>query len=220
MHVRIVQSSLGKHQVLKARNGREALELMQAKRPDLVLLDLMMPELDGFGVLEAMREKEATRDIPVIVLTGQILTEKEMARLNRGVATVLGKGLFSVEETLTLIDAALTRKRKLGSATQRLVRQAMAYLHEHYAEPISREDLANHLGMSSDYLTLCFRREVGMTFVAYLNRYRVNQAKQLLGESDKNVTEVAMAVGFSDSGYFSRVFRRQVGVSPDAYRRT
>ena len=219
MHVRIVQSQLGAHQVLRARNGREALEVMREQRPDLVLLDLMMPELDGFGVLEAMREKDGTRDIPVIVLTGQILTEKEMARLNRGVATVLGKGLFSVEETLAHIDAALARKRKLGGETQRLVRRAMAYIHEHYAEPISREDLAHYLGMSSDYLTLCFRNEVGMTFVAYLNRYRVNQAKLLLSESHKNVKEVAIAVGFSDSGYFTRVFRRQVGVTPDSYRR-
>lgn len=52
----------------------------------------MMPELDGFGVLAALREREATRDIPVIVLTGQALTESEMARLNRGVATVLEQG--------------------------------------------------------------------------------------------------------------------------------
>jgi AraC-like DNA-binding protein len=125
-----------------------------------------------------------------------------------------------VEETLTHIDAALARKRKLGTETQRLVRRAMAYIHEHYADPISREDLARHLGMSSDYLTLCFRSEVGMTFVAYLNRYRVNQAKVLLADSDKNVKEVAIAVGFADSGYFTRVFRRQVGVTPDAYRRT
>lgn len=219
MHVRIVQSQLGAHQILRARNGREALEVMQQQRPDLVLLDLMMPELDGFGVLEAMREKEGTRNIPVIVLTGQILTEKEMARLNRGVATVLGKGLFSVEETLSHIDAALARKRKLSSETQRLVRRAMAYIHEHYADPISREDLAHYLGMSSDYLTLCFRNEVGMTFVAYLNRYRVNQAKLLLSESDKNVKEVAMVVGFADSGYFTRVFRRQVGMTPESYRK-
>jgi len=220
MHVRIVQSQPGAPQVLRASNGREALELMQAQRPDLVLLDLMMPELDGFGVLEAMRQKDSTRDIPVIVLTGQILTEKEMARLNRGVATVLGKGLFSVEETLNHIEAALARKRKLGSEAQRLVRQAMAYMHEHYTEPISREDLANHLGLSSNYLTHCFRAEVGMTPITYLNRYRVNRAKVLLAKSNKTMLEIARAVGFSDSGYFSRVFRRQVGVSPDAYRRS
>jgi DNA-binding response OmpR family regulator/nitrogen-specific signal transduction histidine kinase len=219
MYVRIAQSWLGKHKVLKARNGREALDLMQQQRPGLVLLDLMMPELDGFGVLEAMREKESTRDIPVIVLTGKILTENDMVRLNRGVARVLEKGLFSVQETLTHIDAVLARKRNLGSEAQRMVRQAMAYLHERYDQPVSRQDLARYLGMSGDYLTYCFRKEVGMTPIAYLNRYRINQAKALLTESDKNITEIAMSVGFSDSGYFSRVFRRQVGVSPEAYRR-
>jgi len=219
MYVRIAQSWLGKHKVLKARNGREALELMQQQRPGLVLLDLMMPELDGFGVLEAMKEKESTRDIPVIVLTGKILTENDMVRLNRGVARVLEKGLFSVQETLTHIDAVLARKRNLGSEAQRLVRQAMAYLHERYNQPISRQDLARYLGMSEDYLTSCFRKEVGMTPIAYLNRYRINQAKAMLTESDKNITEIAMSVGFSDSGYFSRVFRRQVGVSPETYRR-
>ncbi len=221
MHVRIVQSRLGEqHEVLKAHNGREALELMQQRRPDLVLLDLMMPGLNGFEVLEAMRGREATRDISVIVLTGQMLTEKEMARLNRGVTTVLEKGLFSAEETLAHIDAALARKRKLGGEARRLVRQAMAYLHEHYADPISREDLANHLGMSSDYLSACFRVEVGMAPIAYLNRYRVNQAKGLLRGSEKSITEIALAVGFSNSNYFGRVFRRQVGVPPEVYRRS
>ncbi len=220
LHARIVQSRLAGDRIVKARNGREALAQMEKLRPDLVLLDLIMPELDGFGVLEAMRAKDSTRDIPVIVLTGQMLTEKEMARLNRGVVTVLGKGLFSIDETLGHIDAALARKRKLGDQAQRLVRRAMAYMHEHYAEPISREDLASRLGMSSDYLTLCFRKEVGMAPIAYLNRYRVNRAKILLSESDKNVTEIALEVGFSDSSYFGRVFRRQVGVTPEVYRRS
>ncbi|HTP06922.1 MAG TPA: substrate-binding domain-containing protein [Anaerolineae bacterium] len=219
MHTRLVQSHASGHRILKARHGREALDLLQRESVDLVLLDLMMPELDGFGVLAAMRDNVATHDIPVIVLTGQALTEKDMARLNRGVATVLRKGLFSVEETLAHLDAALERKRKLSTDAQRLVRQAMAYLHEHYAEAISREDLARHVGMSDDYLTHCFRQEVGMTPIAYLNRYRVDQAKQLLKNTAQSITDIALAVGFSDSGYFSRVFRREVGLSPEAFRR-
>jgi signal transduction histidine kinase/DNA-binding LacI/PurR family transcriptional regulator/AraC-like DNA-binding protein len=220
MYARILQTQSVPYRVLRAHNGQEALTLIQQDRPDLVLLDLMMPGLDGFGVMEAMQENEATRDIPVIVLTGQVLTEKQMARLNRRVATVLEKGLFSAEETLSHVEAVLARHRKLGGEAQRLVRRAMAYLHEHYAEPISREDLARHVGMSDDYLTACFRRELGMTPVTYLNRYRINLARALLTTTDRSVTEIALAVGFSDSGYFSRVFRREVGVSPDTFRRS
>ncbi|MFN2290482.1 MAG: substrate-binding domain-containing protein [Anaerolineae bacterium] len=218
MHTRIVQAHSPSHQVLAARNGLEALERLQREQVDLVMLDLMMPELDGFEVLEAMREKAATRNIPVIVVTGKVLTEGEISRLNRGVATVLSKGLFSFEETLSRVDAALERTRDLSVQAQRLVRQAMAYIHEHYADPISRADLAQHVALSEDYLTACFRKELGVTPIAYLNRYRVHQARQLLTDTGKTVTEIALSVGFSDSSYFSRVFRREVGLSPEAYR--
>jgi len=219
MHARIVEAQLPDSQVLRARDGREALDVIRTEQPDLVILDLMMPELDGFGVLEAMREEERSRNIPVIVLTGQVLTEEDMVRLNRGVASVLGKGLFTAEETLEHVEAALAHRRKLGAEAQRIVRKALAYMHEHYAEPISRGDVASYVGLSESHLTRCFRQEMGVTPIAYLNRYRVRQAKTLLEAGDKNITEVAMAAGFSDSHYFARVFRREVGVTPSAYQR-
>ena len=96
-----------------------------------------MPELDGFGVLEIIQRDSISRDIPVIVLTGQVLTQEDMARLNRGVTNVLKKGLFSIEETLTHVEAALARNKHLGSETQRLVRKAMAV----YPRALYRADL-------------------------------------------------------------------------------
>jgi signal transduction histidine kinase/DNA-binding response OmpR family regulator/ABC-type sugar transport system substrate-binding protein len=219
MHARMVETRLPNAQVLRARDGREALDLIERERPDLVILDLMMPELDGFGVLEAMQADERSRTIPVVVLTGQVLTEEDMTRLNRGVASVLGKGLFTVGETLEHVEAALVRCGTLGAETRRIVRKAVAYLHEHYADPISRGDVASYVGLSESHLTRCFRQEMGVTPIVYLNRYRVRQAKALLKAGDKSITEVAMEVGFSDSHYFARVFRREAGVSPRAYQR-
>jgi signal transduction histidine kinase/AraC-like DNA-binding protein/ABC-type sugar transport system substrate-binding protein/ActR/RegA family two-component response regulator len=220
MHARVVQAHSASHRVYTARDGFAALEVLQREHIDLVLLDLMMPGLDGFGVLEAMRDQTATRDIPVIVLTGQVLTEREMMRLDHSVTTVLSKGIFSLDETLAHVDAAAARSRRLGGEAQRLVRQAMAYIHRHYPGSISRATLAQHVALSEDYLTACFRNELGVTPITYLNRYRVNQAKHLLRDTAKSVTEISSDVGFSDSGYFSRVFRREVGLSPTAYRRS
>ena len=219
MHARIVQGHAVRQSSVEGAERVEALEILQRERVDLVLLDLMMPEMDGFAVLEAMRDRQATRDIPVIVVTGQTLTESEMARLNLGVTRVLSKGVFSLEETLAHLDAALARKRELSGEAQRLVRQAMAYMQEHYAEPISRQDLADHVGLSDDYLTSCFHKELGLTPVAYLNRYRVQQARQLLKNTHKSITEIAFEVGFSGSSYFSRIFHRETGMTPAAYRR-
>ncbi len=217
MHVRIVKTQLPDYRVLQAKDGREALNIIQQERPALVLLDLMMPELDGFAVLDEMRKSEQTRNIPVVVITGQALTEEDMARLNSGAASILGKGMFSIQETLEHLAAALAHKRRPGSETQRIALKAMAYIHAYYNEPISRKDLAGHVGLSERHLTRCFHQEVGMTPITYLNRYRVKQARALLDAGDKGITEIAVEVGFSSSSYFSRVFREEAGVSPRAY---
>ncbi len=218
MHARTVQTHLPNCRVLKAPNGRVALELMQQETPALVLLDLMMPELDGMGVLEAMQANERTRQVPVVVLTAQRLTQADMERLNRGVATVLEKGMYSLKETLTHLGQALARNKRLGSETRRIVRKVMAHIHECYAEPVSREMMARHAGVSERHLTRCFRQEIGITPIEYLNRYRIKQAKQALDLKDSTITQVAHAVGFSDLSYFARVFRREVGVSPRQYQ--
>jgi signal transduction histidine kinase/DNA-binding LacI/PurR family transcriptional regulator/CheY-like chemotaxis protein len=217
VHARIVQTQFPSCRVLRSHDGREALDVIRRELPDLVLLDLMMPELDGYGVLEAMREDEAIHDIPVIVLTGQVLTEEDMARFDLGVTAVLQKGIFSAQETMNHVESALARAPGLGSQTQHIVHKAMAYIHEHYAESFSRQDLARHLGLSERYLTRCFHQEMSIAPLMYLNRYRLKQAKTML-EVGTNVTETALAVGFSSVSYFTHLFKKEVGILPSTYR--
>ncbi len=218
VHSRIVKSQSSSYRVLQAQDGFKALNILQHEKVDVVLLDLQMPILDGFGVLEAMRADKKLRDIPVIVVTGKVLTEEDMARLSQGVATILNKGMFSREETAIHISNALEQKRKLNQEAQRSVRQAMSYIHAHFSEQISRHDLAQLVNISEDYLTFCFRQELGISPIKYLQRFRINQAKLLLKASQKSITEIAFEVGFLDSGYFSRIFHRETGVSPGDYR--
>ncbi len=220
MHTRLVQAQLPDYQVLQARNGIEALQIIAQERLALVLLDLMMPELDGFGVLEAMRADPASRHIPVVVLTAQVLTEEDMARLNRGTVSILSKGLFNAQETLQRIEAVLSRRRKTASDMQRLVHKAMAFIHTHYMDSLTRAEIAAYVGLSERHLTRCFQQEMGMTPMTYLNRYRIKQAKTLLEAGELGITEIAMEVGFSSGGYFTRVFRQEMGVSPRAYQST
>jgi YesN/AraC family two-component response regulator len=219
LHTRLIRQQLAECRVLQAYNGREALALMAQTRPDLILLDLMMPEMDGFSLLEAMRAHESTADVPVVVLTARTLTEDDIARLNAGVASILSKGLFSSGEILRHIEAALRRHHKLSSAMQLLVRRAVAFIHAHYTESLMRDQIAAHISISADHLTACFRQEMGVTPIAYLNRYRISRARVLLEESSRSITEVALDVGFTDLANFSHAFRREVGTTPNAYRR-
>ena len=216
MHSRLVEQA-GCFAVT-ARNGRETLKVLEHTHPDLILLDLMMPEMDGFAVLDHLRAGETTRDIPVIILTARLLSDADIERCSQGVAVILNKGLFNAAETLNHIEKALDRQRSLGGATQLLVRQAMAVINKRYAEPLSREDIAGQVGISPDYLTDCFRQELGITPMTYLRRYRIRQACRLLETSNSSMTQVSIAIGFTDCAHFTRTFQREMGVSPRAYR--
>jgi signal transduction histidine kinase/DNA-binding LacI/PurR family transcriptional regulator/AraC-like DNA-binding protein/DNA-binding LytR/AlgR family response regulator len=220
MHSWLLQSRIPQSRILRATSGRQALDLMTRSRPDLVLLDLMMPEMSGFEVIETMCQHPDLCDIPVIVLTAKTLDGDTIARLNKGVTAVLGKGLFSADETLHYVEMALQRSYQTNLDTRRTVRGAMAYIHEHYRESITRRDIADHLGYSPRHLDRRFNEEMGLTPMAYLNRFRLRQSRRLLQSTCRSIGEIADAVGFSDSAYFSRVFKQEMGVSPSEYRRT
>jgi signal transduction histidine kinase/AraC-like DNA-binding protein len=217
LYVEMIQAHLPTARILGVQNGRETLELARTELPDLIVLDLMMPDLDGFAVLEQLREGETTREVPVIVLTAQVLSAEDMAHLHQGVAAVLNKGVFEKEEILAQITVALSGDKRVGSEQQRLVRQAMAYIHAHYAEPLTRTNIAAHIGVSASHMDRCFREELEMSASAYLSRYRIRQAKRMLTSVPPSIAEVAYSVGFASSDSFSRAFKREVGVSPRTY---
>jgi len=93
--------------VAAAMDGQEALEALAKQRPDVILLDLLMPRLDGFGVLEYLRQESHTRDLPVIVLTAKTLTTEEEALLRQRVLTVIQKGGLERDALIRELRSAL-----------------------------------------------------------------------------------------------------------------
>ncbi len=203
---------------LRASSGHEALEVLRAEPVDLVMLDLGMEDGDGHEVLRAMRDAPETRNTAVIIVTGQDLGEDDLAELDRGVIAIVSKGILGTTETRARIEAALAHRRLLGASARQVVRRAALYIDHHHVEPITREDVAREVAISSDYLTDCFRQELGVTPMTFLTRCRIRHARELLETSDEQVTTIALVVGFSDASHFTRTFRREVGVSPRAYR--
>jgi threonine synthase len=98
--IRRILQSQGDFEIFEAINGREALEVIAKERPDLVILDLMMPEVDGFAVLDSLRSKPETANIPVIVATAKELTVDEKSRLQGQIQSLMLKGDFLNDEFL------------------------------------------------------------------------------------------------------------------------
>ena len=104
--------------VLEAENGRQALERIAVTRPALILLDLMMPEVDGFELLEELRGREETRSIPVVVVTAKDLTAEERRRLDGSVQRIMQKGSYTKDDLLNEVRRiALLHASATGQAT-------------------------------------------------------------------------------------------------------
>jgi threonine synthase len=105
--IRRILQSQGEYTIYEATNGREAIELARKEHPDVMILDLMMPEVDGFSVLDALKADEDTASIAVIVVTAKALTPDEKIRLRGRIHTLMQKGEFLDDELVGEINTLL-----------------------------------------------------------------------------------------------------------------
>ena len=218
-HKKLVEENLAGYSVRLAENGEAALDAMAKETPALVLLDLVMPSLSGGDVLDRMREDSNLRHVPVIILSNRALGLEDVKRIERHTrVTLQSKGIWSEEETVTALNRALFGADALPAHTSALVKQAITYLHQNYSRSLSRWEIAQAVGVSEDYLSRVFHRELSLSPWDYLNRYRVLQSKHLLLHTGDAVGVIARQVGFKDQAYFSRVFHKVTGMSPQAFR--
>lgn len=215
----LIANGLPGYPIRIANDGAAALAIMVEEVPSLVILDLMMPGIGGAEVLDRMRADLRLRQVPVVILSGKLLNLDDVKRLERHArVTLQSKGVLSEAETIVALNRALFGTDALPQHTSALVKRALAYLHQNFARPLSRWEIAEAVGVSEDYLSRVFSRELGLSPWDYLNRYRINRAKELLRRTDASIRSVAYQVGFRDQAYFSRVFRKQTGSSPNAFR--
>jgi signal transduction histidine kinase/DNA-binding LacI/PurR family transcriptional regulator/AraC-like DNA-binding protein len=216
------QTLLGNFQadfvVRPIHGGAEALRLLATETPDLVVLDLMMPEVDGFEVLEQLRSRDKTKLIPVIVLTGKMLSYEDVKRLDSPRVFLQTKGVLSDLESSAEIGRSLTAPSALPQPTSLLVKQALASIQQNYTRALSLTELAWTVGVSKSYLSRIFKLETGISLWEYLNRFRILKAKEMLLLTDESITDIAAAVGYEDVGYFGRIFREIVNCSARTYR--
>ena len=218
-HQAFVADELPGFPIRIAEDGEQALDLMKEEVPSLVLLDLVMPKLSGADVLDQMRADSHLRQVPVIILSNKMMTLVDADRIKgHANVTLQTKGIWSDAETASAMNRAIFGEDTLPAHTSGLVKLAIAYLHQNYARPISRREIAEAVGVSEDYISRIFNCDLNISPWDYLNRYRVLRSKHLLVSIDESVGHSACKVGFKDQAYFSRVFSKISGMSPQAFR--
>ncbi len=129
------------------------------------------------------------------------------------------KSVEAFREFVRKICAGLESYEKSEQSLDSVVGRAKKYINEHMAEEISREEIAAYVSLSENYLSKIFKKETGYSISDYVLLRRMTQAKTLLIETTYSVSEIALAVGYSNSAYFIKMFKREVGKTPNEYRK-
>jgi YesN/AraC family two-component response regulator len=218
MYERIIAEAFPGSLVQSAADGQIAIDILKSIAPAIIILDLIMPRVDGFKVLEYIRSVERLQSVPVLVMSGKLLTEQDARRLDYGRVFFQSKKMLDSDEAITAFQAIASGNRQLPQPTSKLVKNTLVYLHQYYAMQLNRKEIASAVGVSEGYLSEIFKLEMGISPWDTLIRLRIQRACELLKTSEKSITDISTRVGFDDPSYFGRVFKKIIGISPKAYR--
>ena len=187
---------------------------------DLIILDVYMPQMSGTELLLQLRAEGVDADVIMVTSANDAKTVNDAVRL--GAVDYLVKPFDSAQITACL------RKLNLLPESRPAVRgdkpgntfctQFSVWLDHHYMQDVSLDQAAEAMGMSSFYFSRFFRTSYNQTFLEYLTAYRIDRAVELLQQTDIPVREIAVRVGYTDANYFTKVFKRHLGVTPTEYR--
>ena len=208
--------------VYEAANGREALELALRHKPDLLLLDIRMPELDGLQAAAAILA--ARPEAYVVIVTAYGDFDYARTALRAGVADYLLKPARTAE-IMDKVRAAHARKNRLPEAAppvevepHPLVSAVMRHVAQHLGEKLNLGDIGRAVFASPSHISRMFKKHTGVALMDYILEQRLSAARDLLARTSLSVTEIADRTGFATSAYFSACFRKKSGLAPSAYR--
>jgi len=220
--------------VLVAQNGKEGWEKAITVLPDLIITDVMMPEMDGNELCRNLKEDERVSHIPVIMLTANAAIYQQVEGLENGADVYLTKP-FNVQLLQSYTKALLKSKKllqqhysqkiflepssvEIGTVDKRFMEKLMSILEQRMDDTdFGIDDLAREVGMSKPVLYKKFSALLHIPIGEFVKTLKLKKAALLLEHDNFNISEVAWRVGFSDRKYFSKEFKKYFGKSPSEY---
>lgn len=223
--------------IYECTNGREGLETILKEKPDLVISDVMMPEMDGITLCRKIKQNININHIPIILLTAKSKAEDQIEGLEIGADAYIVKP-FNTELLRTTISNLIANRERLRgklvgeqqveekitkiemkSNDEILMSKVMKTINDHLADPtLNVEMLAANVGMSRVHMHRKLKELTNQSARDFIRSIRLKQAANLLREKNLSVSEVAYATGFSNLSHFSNTFRDFYGISPSEYK--
>lgn len=212
----------------RARGGKFGQQRAQILRPDLILINVRKPGMDGFATCRQLREAERTRATPVIFLSAGGSIEDRLTGFECGCVDFMVKPCAPAEVVARVrvhlrLSAARPRAVVPASAAilsydEVILRAAIHYLGAHLAHLPSLSDIAQSVGTHDKRLSALFRKHLGVTVFAWVREERLRLSRDLLRDPAMSMAQIAERVGFHSAANFATAFRKCMGVAPSQYR--
>jgi DNA-binding response OmpR family regulator len=222
------------YQIVEAANGKEGWKKVQEQLPDLVVSDIMMPEMNGIDFCKKIKSDQRVSHIPVILLTARAAEEQKVEGFQSGADDYITKP-FNFEILTSRIQNLIMQREKFHRAfpkqldvkaselnitplDEKFIQNAVKCVEDNVSKAdFSVEDMSRELGISRAHLYKKIIALTGKSPLEFIRTIRLQQAAQLLEKSQLTVAEIAYQVGFNNPKYFARYFKEQYHVLPSAY---
>lgn len=223
LELKVLEKTVKKHfvdelEIFVAGNGRKASQICDEVKPDIALLDIEMPGMNGIELAKYIKEKYA--NCIIIFITAYDRFDYAIEAMHIKAFDYLLKP-WKEEKLFELINTAIENVRSVQKTDSIVHSQKDVikdYIDRNYKKDISAKDVAGILGYSDVYFSKVFKQLFDDNFINYLTKIRIDRAKVLLKDVSFNIKEVGKSVGYADSNYFTKVFKRSIGMSPSEYR--
>lgn len=229
--VKLLASIPGEHEVAaQASNGQAAMDLLPVVRPDVVFTDIKMPFVDGMTLARTARAMNIPAEFVMISAYGDFELARQAISLDVVEYMLKPVTREDVERALMRVRNRLDGKRSyarrknaelrdLYPDAHPIILRTLDVIQNGYAGKINQKNLARELGVSPEYFSYLFSKNIGKTFSVFLRDYRIEKAVELYRSGECSRQDVPYMVGFSDAKYFSQVFRTVMGESLSEYLR-
>ena len=222
------------YQIVEAKNGEQGLKLAAEHVPNIIISDVMMPEMDGYELTSKLKTDERTSHIPVILLTARVEDQDKYKGLETGADDYILKPFKSNELKARVSNLITIREKLKARYTQELIlvpkdfaitnldeiflRKLQDIMENHLVEPdFNVQEFSEAVGMSRMQLHRKLKALTGLTATEFIRSQRLKLAAELLKKSDANISEIGYMVGFNDHSYFTKCFKEAYGCSPTDY---
>ena len=232
----IAKEFADKFHIMESCNGKEALELIFKKTPDLVISDIMMPEMDGLTLCRKIKQNVNLNHIPVILLTAKTREEDNLEGLNTGADAYIMKP-FNIEILQKTVENLINTRQQLRkvftgqqnqeskvqklevkSPDEKLMERIMKVINENISNPnLTIETITTEVGISRVHLHRKLKELTNQTTRDFIRNIRLKEAARLLSEKQYTISEIATLTGFTDPNNFSTTFKELYGMPPSMY---